>query len=200
MGEGLPARATYAKQLSFITMSEGSKEESFPPVWTFGSHFNSIRAQTIICMISQSTCVLQSSLRQMVTYFLCQSRWVWDTWVTPGYFLFRQLIYKKSFKKRKSLAKLSQMRAIHMRYPPTPSDLPDQGSCSHPCLLSSLLQGKRTLVSNANLTCVVGMISSHITQDLPFNQSLVETIYTNQVNWMALWIELCPSEIHVLQP
>lgn len=65
--------------------------------------------------------------------------------------------------------------------------------------LLSFLQGKRTLVSNVNLTCgVVGMISSHITQDLPFNQSLVETIYTNQVNWMALRIELCPSEIHVL--
>lgn len=76
MGGGLPARATYAKQLSFITMSEGNKEESFPPVWTFRSYFNSIRAQTIIRMISQSTCVLQSSLRQMVAYFLCQSRWV----------------------------------------------------------------------------------------------------------------------------
>lgn len=66
--------------------------------------------------------------------------------------------------------------------------------------LLSFLQGKRTLVSNANLTCVVGVISSHITQGLPFNQSLIETICTNQVNWMVLWIELCPSEIHVLQP
>lgn len=149
-------------------------------------------------MISQSTCVLQSSLHHIVTYFLCQSHWVWDTWITTGYFLFRQLISKKSFKKRKSLAKLSQMRAIHMRYPPIPSDLPDQGSCSHPCLLSSFfLQGKRTLVSNTNLTCVVGVISSHITQALPFNQSLVETIYTNQVNWTVLWTELCPSKIHV---
>lgn len=94
-------------------------------------------------MISQSTCVLQISLHHVVTYFLCQSHWVWDTWITTGYFLFRQLICKKSFKKRKSLAKLSQMRAIHMRHPPVPSDLPDQGSCSHPCLLSSFFSREK---------------------------------------------------------
>lgn len=72
--KGHPCKAV--KFYHNVRGQQGSIVESFPPVWTFRSHFSSIRAQTIIHMISQSTCVLQSSLRHMVTYFLRQSRWV----------------------------------------------------------------------------------------------------------------------------
>ena len=97
-------------------------------------------------------------------------------------FLCRQFIGKKAFKKRKSFAKLTQTRAIHMRSPPASSDLSGRGSCCHPRLLCPpFSRDTFTQVSKANLTHVVAAISLYITRGLPFNPSLGEAVYTNEV-------------------
>lgn len=52
-------------------------------------------------------------------------------------------------------------------------------------------------MSEANLTHVVSAISLYVTRALPFNPSLGEAVYTNEVAWVVLWTELCPSEVHI---
>lgn len=85
-----------------------------------------------------------------------------------------------------------------MRSPPVLSDLSGQGSCCHARLLCPpFSRDTFTQVSEANLTHVVSAISLYVTRPLPFNPSLGEAVYTNEVAWVVLWTELCPSEVHI---